>query len=340
MDEKAANNPGLTGELHDSGERRTFNSGAQRDAAKDKNRPDLISPFALDRVGRIMMLGAKKYSARNWEKGMPLSVFHASAERHRLAEYRGETDEDHAAQWAWNVLAYLHTKECIRLGLLPRELDDMPNYLARERERGAWLSAREVDKLAESLSARELAKLIESLSAPTTPADIKTLRHDDAAAASQTAKSPTENPVWRVGAWFTNKSWPGVWVVTRMPRDGQPGRAYGTWGKKFGVDVLPLAAQMTEAEWVPSENWILQPPPSDILPLFERGDRPAVGDPIGPFLPTLEESRYDIIRHGGRAGLHGRIASVRYNSLDVACACGAKFTLQRNMAGGLPKKDV
>lgn len=127
--------------LHDSGNRRTFNTGAQRDRDEGKIRPDLISPFSLRRVGRIMMLGAKKYSARNWEKGMPMSEFFASAERHRLAYLARETSgdhEDHLAQWAWNVLAMLHIEEVVRLGILPKELNDMPDY-------SAWLPTPSTD---------------------------------------------------------------------------------------------------------------------------------------------------------------------------------------------------
>lgn len=122
--------------LHDSGSRRTFNTGAQRDRDEGKIRPDLISPFSLRRVGRIMMLGAKKYSPRNWEKGMPMSEFFASAERHRLAYLAKEMSEDHLAQWAWNVLAMLHIEEVVRLGILPEELNDMPDYRARIVVRG------------------------------------------------------------------------------------------------------------------------------------------------------------------------------------------------------------
>ena len=43
-------------ELHDSGERREFASGAVRDRGGRKPRPDLISPHAQMREGMIMTL--------------------------------------------------------------------------------------------------------------------------------------------------------------------------------------------------------------------------------------------------------------------------------------------
>ena len=58
----------------DSGERRQFNTGAQRDVVTDKGRYDLISPIMIERLAKLLQRGAEKYNDRNWEKGMPLSV--------------------------------------------------------------------------------------------------------------------------------------------------------------------------------------------------------------------------------------------------------------------------
>ncbi|MFN3323407.1 MAG: dATP/dGTP diphosphohydrolase domain-containing protein [Bryobacteraceae bacterium] len=109
--------------LKDSGDRREFPTGAVRDMASDKERPDLISPFALRRVGRWLGMGAKKYGERNWEKGMPLSVFYASLIRHALKWAMGWRDEDHMAAVIFNAQAIIHFEETGRA-----DLDDMPHY--------------------------------------------------------------------------------------------------------------------------------------------------------------------------------------------------------------------
>lgn len=119
--------------MQQSNQKDTFNTGAQRDAQGAKSRPDLISPFALDRIGQINRMGAEHYGDRNWEKGMPFSRVMASAERHRVAFLAGQTDEDHLAQWGWNVLALLHFEAGIKHGFLPAELNDLPMYLAKDR---------------------------------------------------------------------------------------------------------------------------------------------------------------------------------------------------------------
>jgi hypothetical protein len=115
-------------EMHDSGERQEFETGAQRDTAADKPRIDLISPVFLERLGDWLRLGAEKYAERNWEQGMPLSRFIASLHRHLNAIQQGDTSEDHEAAVAFNIMGFMHTKEMIRRGLLPIELDDMPVY--------------------------------------------------------------------------------------------------------------------------------------------------------------------------------------------------------------------
>lgn len=109
--------------LKDSGDRREFPTGAVRDMASDKERPDLISPFALRRVGRWLGMGAKKYGERNWEKGMPLSVFYASLIRHALKWAMGWRDEDHMAAVIFNAQAIIHFEETGRT-----DLDDMPHH--------------------------------------------------------------------------------------------------------------------------------------------------------------------------------------------------------------------
>ncbi len=114
--------------MHDSGSRQSFSSGAVRDTAEDKPRPDLISPFAEERVGHWLRLGALKYSERNWEAGIPNSRCLASLRRHIMRYQQGDRDEDHLAAVIFNAMAMIHNEEMIARGWLPAELDDMPPY--------------------------------------------------------------------------------------------------------------------------------------------------------------------------------------------------------------------
>lgn len=112
-----------------SEEKQTFETGAQRDTQEGKPRIDLISPVFLERLGMVLTKGAEHYGERNWEKGMPLSRILASASRHLNQTIDGLEDEDHPAQCAWNIMAYIHTLHRIRAGSLPAELDDLPREM-------------------------------------------------------------------------------------------------------------------------------------------------------------------------------------------------------------------
>ena len=119
--------------LKDSGQRQKFKTGAQRDRQEGKGRYDLLAILALKRVADIYERGCKKYNDRNWEKGMPLSRYVDSALRHIFQYVEGKREEDHAGQAAWNVLALIQTEEMINRGLLPKELNDLPNYLKKKK---------------------------------------------------------------------------------------------------------------------------------------------------------------------------------------------------------------
>lgn len=118
--------------LKDSGQRRMFETGAQRDGDQRKRyrRFDLLPVHALHRLAVHFGKGAEKYSARNWERGIPLSVLMNSAEAHRLKLLAGYDDEPHADAWLWNVACFVETMIRIQLGLLPKELDDLPHTCA------------------------------------------------------------------------------------------------------------------------------------------------------------------------------------------------------------------
>lgn len=119
-------------EVKDSGKRQNFSTGSVRDTQEGKGRFDLISPIALKRLAQHFENGAKKYGDRNWELGQNLSRYLDSAIRHAYAFLEGKRDEDHAIAMAWNSLALVHTEEMINRGLLPKELNDLPNYTRKE----------------------------------------------------------------------------------------------------------------------------------------------------------------------------------------------------------------
>ena len=114
--------------MHDGGKRQAFNTGAIRDTADEKPRPDLFSPFAEERIGQWLRLGAEKYAERNWEKGIPNSRCFASLRRHVMRYQQGDRSEDHLAAVIFNAMAIIHNEEMIARGVLPAELDDMPRY--------------------------------------------------------------------------------------------------------------------------------------------------------------------------------------------------------------------
>jgi len=125
-------------ETKDSGHRRTFPTGAQRDRADGKGRYDLISPIAIQRLSGIYERGAKKYSDRNYERGINLSQFLDSALRHLFQLVEGKQDEDHAAACLWNIASFIHTEELINRGILPEELNDLPCYMPSEGKDDEW----------------------------------------------------------------------------------------------------------------------------------------------------------------------------------------------------------
>jgi len=113
-------------QIKDSGTRSNFNTGAVRDGQEGKGRMDLLPVRALIEVAKIFEAGAKKYAARNWEKGIPLSRYMDSGLRHAMKWLRGDRDEPHLAMAIWNLMCLQDTQLRIAEGLLPPELNDLP----------------------------------------------------------------------------------------------------------------------------------------------------------------------------------------------------------------------
>src|SRR5258708_12107799 len=119
-------------ELKDSGERRQFITGAVRDRGKGKGASLLVANWGIWLVSRVYEDGAFKYASRNWEKGMHLSAYLDSIERHLAKLKAGLRDEPHATQIVWNGIGYIFTAWLIKIGKRPQELNDMPDQLSSD----------------------------------------------------------------------------------------------------------------------------------------------------------------------------------------------------------------
>lgn len=118
--------------IKDSGARQDFGTGAVRDIQEGKGRYDLLAMHAIERIAKIYEGGAKKYGDNNWRKGIPLARYLDSAMRHLCKFAQGQRDEDHIAMAGWNICCLMETKFMIDRGLLPKELDNLPNYYSKE----------------------------------------------------------------------------------------------------------------------------------------------------------------------------------------------------------------
>ena len=128
--------------VKDSGNRERFATGAVRDTANDKPRPDLISPFFMMRLGEHLRKGANKYTEWNWAKGIPSSRCFASCMRHLMQYAMGKRDEDHLSAAAFNIMAIIHNEETegkaalVETGAISsvRTLNDMPKFKELKHE--------------------------------------------------------------------------------------------------------------------------------------------------------------------------------------------------------------
>lgn len=91
--------------LPDTGKRENYGpTGAIREPTDGKGDMYSLPPAAILRLSRHYELGSRKYSQRNYMKGMPVSRFMDSALRHLFKYLDGADDEDHLAAAAFNVL--------------------------------------------------------------------------------------------------------------------------------------------------------------------------------------------------------------------------------------------
>jgi hypothetical protein len=105
-----------------------FPTGAVRSADADEVRFDLITPIGLRRLAETCAEGAEKYGEVNWQKGIPASQMLNHAIRHLYLWLAGDSQEDHLAHAAWNILGVCHFEES-----LP-EMIDVPARRSHEND--------------------------------------------------------------------------------------------------------------------------------------------------------------------------------------------------------------
>ena len=101
----------------DSGQRKHFPSGMQRDVDDDKIQYGLAfdGPM-LERYAIHLTKGARKYTSRNWMRATTkeeMERFKQSAIRHFMQWMKGDTEEDHAAAVFFNINGFEYVKEKI-----------------------------------------------------------------------------------------------------------------------------------------------------------------------------------------------------------------------------------
>ena len=115
-----------------TGDKEQFATGAMRDKADEKPRPELVSPFAIERLAYWLRDGAHKYGDRNWEAGMPTERTMASLLRHIMKYMQGDRAEDNLAAIMCNAMFLLDVDEKVKRGILPESLMTLPTYSERE----------------------------------------------------------------------------------------------------------------------------------------------------------------------------------------------------------------
>ena len=96
------------------------------------SRPDLISPFCLNRVGLVLAAGIATHPDSQYHKGgapgFSTSRYYEKAMRHMMQYALGKKDEDHLACAICNLNFIIDIQGKAVEGVVPPELDDMPCY--------------------------------------------------------------------------------------------------------------------------------------------------------------------------------------------------------------------
>jgi len=97
----------------------------------DENKPayELLDPYAINEIVRVLTYGAKKYNAHNWNKCNSITRYFGACLRHLFAWLRGE---DIDPESGIHHLAHAGCSVIFMLGLWGRygsEVDDRANKL-------------------------------------------------------------------------------------------------------------------------------------------------------------------------------------------------------------------
>lgn len=112
--------------IKDSGKRKMFKSGMQRDVQENKPQYDLVHLPMLTRWAIHMGKGAEKYGRKNWMLANgeeELERFKASAFRHLVQWFEGDESEDHASAVFFNISGAEYVKSKLN-ELQPEEVKD------------------------------------------------------------------------------------------------------------------------------------------------------------------------------------------------------------------------
>ena len=108
--------------IKDSGNRRSFTSGALRDTEQGKGRMDLLPWNGIIELSKHCENGAIKYGENNIDRGIPFSSLLDSGARHLAKFIAGEEDENHLVAACWNLMWALE------FSVTKPELNDLYNW--------------------------------------------------------------------------------------------------------------------------------------------------------------------------------------------------------------------
>lgn len=145
--------------IKDSGQRKVFETGANRDMSQGKGRFDLIPMPVLRALAIHFEKGCLKYGDRNWEKGIPVHSFLDSADRHLAQVIDGRYDENHLIAAIWNLFCAYQTILWCQEGKLPVTLYDMPRKIILPDPYGEYI----FKGWSNNPSPKEIAEAIENI---------------------------------------------------------------------------------------------------------------------------------------------------------------------------------
>ena len=91
---------------------------------QDKPRMDLLCPFAIEELAKVLTFGAKKYDSWNWTKGIKTCRLIAAALRHTFAYASGQDTDPETG------LHHMAHAMCCCMFII-----GMPHYVSKQDDR-------------------------------------------------------------------------------------------------------------------------------------------------------------------------------------------------------------